>query len=226
MQFLKPVLFVFAVFTWFIAIPGSVYGQQNKPPFWNEIQEFKKQDSMQPPPSKAILFVGSSSFRMWNDLEETFKTYGAINRGFGGSTLKDAIFYADQIILPYNPRQIVIYAGENDIAGNISARQTLKRFVTLFEAIRLKLPLVPVAFVSIKPSPSRQKFMPVIKECNQLIKTYLQKHKYTQFIDVFSPMLNEQGKPKPEIFLQDSLHMNANGYQIWRKEITPVLIKN
>lgn len=200
--------------------------QQTKPPFWNEIQEFKKQDSISFPPEKSILFVGSSSFRMWNNLEQTYKDCNVINRGFGGSTLKDASFYADQIIFPYNPRQIVIYSGENDIASNISAQQTLKRFVTLFEAIRLKLPLVPVAFVSIKPSPSRLKFMPVMKESNLLIKTYLQKHKNTQFIDVFSPMLNEQGKPRPEIFLQDSLHMNARGYQIWEKAITPALIKN
>lgn len=225
MRFLKyaPCITLLFLLPFFASDPTSVH--QTKPPFWNEIQQFKKQDSINFPPANGVLFVGSSSFRMWEDLETVYKEYDVINRGFGGSNLLEAKYYAEQIIFPYRPRQIVIYSGENDIAGNVDAQQTLKRFVDLFETIRLKLPMVPIAFVSIKPSPSRMKFMPVMKESNQLIKTYLQKHKNTGYIDVFSLMLDDQGKPKADIFIGDRLHMNKKGYLIWQKAIEPYLIK-
>jgi len=196
-------------------------------PFSNEIAAFKKQDAVSFPPKNEILFVGSSSFRMWKDVKTAFPNHTIINRGFGGSALPDVIRYADEIIFPYQPKQIVIYCGENDIASSdtVTGEMTRDRFKILFEMIRNKLPDVPVAFVSIKPSPSRWKMKDRMIAANKLIKKYLKKQKHTKYISIWKPMLGEDGKPMPDIFLGDNLHMNAKGYAIWQKIIEPYLLK-
>ena len=126
-------------------------------PFANEIADFKKPDSISNPPANPILFVGSSSFRLWADIQSYFPGYTILNRGFGGSNLLDVIRYADDVIFAYNPKQIVIYCGENDIASSetVSADTVYNRFRQLFFKIRDRYPTVPVAFVAMKPSPSR-----------------------------------------------------------------------
>ena len=145
-------LFLFLAYT-------NVHAQQ-QPPFYDEIQQFKKLDSAQFPPKNAILFVGSSSFQKWHDVQDYFPKETIINRGFGGSELTDAIRYANDIIIPYHPREIVIYSGENDLAysDTITASIVFDRFKKLFSIIRGAMPQVPLVYVSIKPSPSRQKF--------------------------------------------------------------------
>ena len=199
-------------------------GQAQNPPFWDEIQQFKKQDSKKTPPKDAILFVGSSSIRLWNGLAEDFPGHKVMNRGFGGSTLLDLKHYLNDIVLPYQPSQIVIYSGENDIAaGNVSAQDVLKRFDDVFTAIRKEMPQVPVTFISIKPSPSRQNFMPLMVEANSLIKKYLEAKPNTDYVDVYSLMLDSNGEPRNDIFVADKLHMNEKGYQIWKKAVGPAL---
>ncbi|MGI4020560.1 MAG: GDSL-type esterase/lipase family protein [Janthinobacterium lividum] len=203
----------------------DIFAQQ-KAPFYDEIQAFKKQDSLNPPRKNGVLFIGSSSLRKWTDLEKTFADYHAINRGFGGSTLTDAIYYEHDLVDPYQPKQIVIYSGENDIAaGNVSAQMVLDRFKKLFGLIRQKQALVPVAFISIKPSPSRAKFQPIVIEANNLIKKFLRKERKTTYIDIYRAMLDENRQMRPELFGSDMLHMNEKGYQIWTKAIQPHLIK-
>lgn len=200
--------------------------QAQQPPFYGEIQAYKKQDSAQMPAKGAILFIGSSSFNFWKDMQEYFPGHTVINRGFGGSSLPDVIRYANDIIYPYQPKQVVIYCGENDIATqNATPEEVLDRFRKLVDMIRGKFKNIPVAFVSIKPSPSRAHLMPVMVAANRMIKEYLAGLKNTVYIDVYSKMLNEEGKPKPEIFTDDNLHMNAKGYAIWKQAIEPHLIK-
>lgn len=195
-------------------------------PFWQEIQNFKAQDKLNPPPKNAILFVGSSSIRMWKSLDKDFPAHTVLNRGFGGSTLLDLEYYLNDIVLPYQPKQIIIYSGENDVAGgNISAEELLERFQSVFEGIRAEMPKVPIAFVSMKPSPSREQYMPVLEEGNAMVKDYLKNKPNTQYIDIYSPMLDGDGKPKADIFLEDKLHMNEKGYQIWTDVIGPYLVK-
>lgn len=209
----------------FLALPNAK-AQQQKPPFWDEIQAFKQQDSVQMPPKDAILFVGSSSIRKWDSLQQAFPTYTVINRGFGGSTLPDLKRYLDDIVFPYRPKQIVIYSGENDIASDtVQAPEVLARFKEVFTGIRKQLPQVPIAFISIKPSPSRAKYWPIVQESNKLIRQYLAQQPKAEYMDVYTPMLNKNDKAIPEIFTQDSLHMNNKGYRIWTKVITPYLIK-
>jgi lysophospholipase L1-like esterase len=205
--------------------------QKDKPgpdsPFWNDIQNFKKQDSISFPQPNAILFIGSSSFTMWKGVQDSFPDYTIINRGFGGSTLLDQILYVKDIVFPYYPKQIIIYCGENDLASSdsVTATMILDRFDELFHIIRGKFSGIPVAYVSMKPSPSRRHLFSKMREGNQLIKNFLRSQKKAAFIDVHQPMLNETGEPIPEIFLDDSLHMNAKGYAIWKKTIEPYLKK-
>ena len=212
-------LFVHIFFT------QGVYAQCT--PFWNEIKTFIKEDSANAPPPNAILFVGSSSFRMWKDVQEAFPAYPIINRGFGGSTLVDVIRYAYDIILPYHPKQILIYCGENDLSASdtVDAADVVMRFKTLYGIIRQNLPNTLVQFVSIKPSPSRSHLMPQMEKANEEIKQFLQKEQRAGFIDVYHSMLNEKGQPKMDIFLDDKLHMNRAGYAIWQKIIQPYLLK-
>lgn len=196
-------------------------------PFMGEIAAFKKQDSVAMPPKNAILFVGSSSFRMWTNVQEDFPMYTIINRGFGGSSLTDVIRYADQIIFPYQPAQIVIYCGENDLASSdtVSAQIVFDRFQQLFNVIRKQLPETPIAFVSIKLSPSRQHLLQKIIAANELIRIFLKKQTRAAYIDVFSAMIDKQGNPNPDLFIDDRLHMNKKGYAIWLQIIEPYLIK-
>ena len=200
---------------------------ETKPPYWGSIQYFKKLDSVYPPPANAILFIGSSSFTLWTDVQDYFPGYTIINRGFGGSTLALQIFYAKDIIFPYKPKQIVIYCGENDLAfDEVPATEVFERFKILYGMIREKFPELPVVYISMKPSPSRRHLIPMMREGNQLIKDFINAQKNIVFLNVHNSMLNAAGEPMPEIFLDDSLHMNAGGYAIWQKAIEPLLLKN
>ncbi len=206
-----------------LALPA--FGQLvSSPPFWKEIEAFKKRDRQSFPPEEGILFVGSSSIRLWKDLEQHFPDYAVINRGFGGSTLLDLQRYLPDIVLPYQPRQVVIYSGENDIAMNkINAQEVLARFKVVFDGIRQALPNANITFISIKPSPSRARFLPITTEANALIKAFLKDKPHTNFVDIYSLMLDKQGKPQPRLFVADSLHMNSAGYEIWARALAPYL---
>jgi lysophospholipase L1-like esterase len=197
------------------------------PPFWDEIAAFKKQDSLHRPPERSILFVGSSSFRKWTKVQADFPGYTIINRGFGGSSIPDVIHYAKDIIYPYHPKQVVIYCGDNDLAvsDSVTAQVVFRRFVRLYNMIRAHLDTVDILYVSIKPSPSREKLMPRMEEANDLIRDFLAKYSHASFIDVYHKMLNAQGLPIDSLFLEDKLHMNAKGYAVWQQAILPFLEK-
>jgi lysophospholipase L1-like esterase len=161
-------------------------------------------------------------------VQDYFPGYQIINRGFGGSSFPDAIYYFDKIVLPYHPRQILIYEGDNDLASSnkITPDSVVNRFKSLFYLIRKNLPKTNIAFVSIKPSLSREKLIPEMAKANSLIEHFLKDQKNASFIDVFNPMLDANGKPRNDIFLSDGLHMNPKGYAIWQKIIEPYLLKN
>lgn len=197
-------------------------------PFKNEIDAFKRSDSISMPAFGGIVFAGSSSFRMWKDINKTFPDYPIINRGFGGSSLTDVIYYAEETILKYKPKQIFIYCGENDIAGNstTTADTVLQRFKSLYSIIREKLNnKTEVVFVSIKPSVSRWHLEKIFNESNELIKDFLSKEKNATFLDVHTSMLTSDGNVMKDIFIGDNLHMNSKGYKIWESLIRPMLLK-
>lgn len=210
----------------FIMLLVSAAVQAQTTPFFNDIQAFKKKDSIQFPPRHSILFIGSSSFTRWTNLQEDFPEYPVLNRGFGGSALPELILYAKDIVLPYHPKQIIIYCGENDLAAadSVTAVMVLKRFGILFNIIRNYYPNIPIVFISIKPSPSRQRLMPKMAAANKLIKQFLLKKRNTAFVDVYHKMLKPAGAPRDDLFIEDNLHMNKKGYAIWQKAIKPYLL--
>ncbi len=206
----------------------SSNAQTNKAiPFQDEIDIFIKKDSLQMPAANSILFVGSSSFNYWKDISNYFPDYPIINRGFGGSSLTDIIYFNQETILKYKPKQIYIYCGENDIAASdtITPQIVFERFKTLYTIIRTHLGnKIPVMYVSIKPSVARWNMEDKFVAANALIRNFINKQKHTEFLDVHSAMLDANGMVFKDIFIADKLHMNAKGYAIWQKIIAPTLV--
>ncbi|MGV3561287.1 SGNH/GDSL hydrolase family protein [Larkinella arboricola] len=197
---------------------------QQAVPYENEIKAFEEQDKTTPAPKNAILFTGSSSIKLWQSLKTDFPDKVVLNRGFGGSKLTDVIHFADRAIIPYKPKQIIIYVGENDVAtGTVTAQEVYDRFVTLFTKIRKSLPKTPIVFISMKPSPSRRKYLPITIEANKLIKDYLAKQSRADYLDIYTPMLDATGQIRGELFRADSLHMNPKGYEVWTEKLKPLL---
>lgn len=200
---------------------------QRRDTFNKEIEAFKNQDKVNPPAEGGIVFVGSSSFKLWTNVQDYFPGYPIINRGFGGSSLPDVIQHASSTIYPYKPSQVVIYCGENDFTytKDTNADTIFYRFKTLFGMIRHELPKTEIVYISMKPSLSRLKYLPEMRRANEMILKYLKKQKQAAFIDVYSKMILANGNPMPDIFKPDNLHMNEKGYAIWQKAIKPYLKK-
>ncbi len=210
----------------FLSVVALCAKAQKEIPFENEVKEFEKLDSIQAPPKNPILFIGSSSFTYWSHLKECFPGYPVLNRAFGGSTLEDQIYYFNRIVPKYHPKQVMIYCGENDFAYNdtLSVNTVVNRFKKLFTMIRASDKNIFVTYVSLKPSPSRNKLFAKYEEGNMNIELFLKHQKRTSFIDVYHLMM-QNGKPIKEIFIQDSLHMNQKGYELWAKALKPYLRK-
>lgn len=211
----------------FVSLCINAIAQNAKPAFWQDIQNFRHKDSIQPPPANPILFVGSSSFTKWRDVQNYFPGFTILNRGFGGSTLTDLLRYEEDVIFKYDPKQIVIYCGENDLAASdtVTAAMVFDRFKTLLSEIRAVYPNVPVVFISLKPSPSRWHLKDKEIAANKMIEKYLKKQRDVKFVSVWSAMLGPDRRPMPDIYISDNLHMNAKGYAIWQKLLQPYLIK-
>lgn len=191
--------------------------------FEREIQAFEAADRAAPPQPGGILFVGSSSIRLWPDLAGEFPGRAVLNRGFGGSTLAEVTHYAPRIIFPYRPRQIVVYAGDNDLASGMTPAEVAADYRRLVALVRRELPSARIAYISVKPSPSRWHLVEAYREANRLIAAEAARDSTQAFIDVFTPMLGATGRPRPELFLGDSLHMTRAGYDVWRARVGPAL---
>ena len=188
-----------------------------------DIQRFEAADRISPPRPGALVFVGSSSIRMWQTLEADFPGLPVLNRGFGGSELSDVVQFADRIVVPYRPRVVVVYAGDNDLAAGETPAQVFEDFRSLVALVRKNVPKARIAFVAIKPSLARLNIMEKARETNQLIQDYVRGDDKLAYVDVFTPMLDTNGQPRRELFLEDGLHMTASGYAIWRDRIAPIL---
>ncbi len=187
-----------------------------------DMRQFEAADAQSPPPRGAVLFIGSSSIRMWDTLAQDFPGVPVINRGFGGSELRDSTWYADRIIVPYAPRQIVLYAGDNDLSAGRTPQQLHEDFRAFVQRVRRDLPRTRIAYISTKPSPSRAQLLAVQREANALVQAEA-KRLGVDYIDVFTPMLDAQGQPDASLFIGDRLHMNAAGYALWRRLVAPYL---
>jgi|HubBroStandDraft_4_1064222.scaffolds.fasta_scaffold166440_1 lysophospholipase L1-like esterase len=205
----------------------GVFWAMGKAGFWeSQISAYEKADRLNPPKAGVIVFTGSSSIRFWKTLAGDMKPLDVINRGFGGSQIAHVNQYASRIVLPYQPRAVVLYAGDNDLSWPWSKtpEQVSGDFKQFVEIIHAKLPETWIYFVSIKPSPLRRGNWWKCKKTNELIAEYIRTQPRARFIDVDSAMLDAGGKPRAELFRWDGLHMNAAGYAIWTSIIKPVLL--
>lgn len=163
------------------------------------------------------VFTGSSSIRLWPDLKKNFKNKNILNRGFGGSEIQDLLNHTDRLIFRYAPKRVVIYSGDNDIWSGKAPDRVAEDFKKLFNKIRTRLPETEIYFISIKPSPSRQKKFEEINHTNDQVREFLERQENSYFVDVYSQMLDEQGNPREDLYVEDMLHLNAKGYDLWNK---------
>ncbi len=188
-----------------------------------EVQTWEEEDRRHPPKPGGVLFIGSSSIRLWKTLAEDFPGVDVINRGFGGSEIADSTDLAHRIVVPYRPRMIVLYAGDNDLANRRAPRQVRDDFAAFVARVRRDLPEVRIAFIAIKPSLARARLLDKMREANALVRDYAAGQRDVVFIDVFTPMMGPAGKVRGELFVEDGLHLNRAGYELWRSVIAPYL---
>ena len=213
----KLILFLSILF-----ISVNTIAQENQ--FTNEIKAFRKQDSIQKPNDGMLLFIGSSSFRLWKDVKSDFNNSNIVNRAFGGATLLDLIYFQNDVVLKYKPKKIFIYCGENDIASSekVTPKMVFKRYKTFYKTLRKQFPETPIIFVSLKPAISRWHMKDRMMATNKLISQFMKGKKNATFVNIWDDMI-ENGEPKKDIYIQDNLHMNAKGYAIWVEKMNALV---
>jgi lysophospholipase L1-like esterase len=183
---------------------------------------FAADDEAHPHAPGGVLFVGSSSIRLWSDLESQFNDLPVvIKRGFGGSQLSDCVKNLSRLVLRYRPHTVLVYAGDNDLATGSAPSEVLRRFTAFADGVHQALPDTEIFYISIKPSPARFMLLPQIRATNALIRDYADREGKVDYIDVFTPMLDASGRPRQELFRADALHLNADGYALWKRVIAP-----
>ena len=204
---------------------GAHHAQAQTREKWDPaIAKFEAEDAVSPPPKNGVVFIGASSIVRWN-LPEFFPELGAqaINRGFGGSESVDSVRYVNRIVIPYHPRIVVYYAGDNDVERNVPASEIAHQFALFEQKVHDALPDTKVVFISIKPSIRRWKWIDTIRTANSIVKAYCLRTPHTQFMDIEQQMLGADGKPNPDLLVADGLHMTPAGYRIWTNALRPLL---
>lgn len=192
----------------------------NDPSRWeSEIQAFEAQDRKAPPAPGSILFTGSSSVRLWTNLASSFPGKPVMARGFGGSHFSDLNHFASRIVLPYAPKHVLVYEGDNDLAAGKTPESIQKEFETFVATLRAQLPKVRISYLAIKPSRSRWALIDKIRETNERIRKCAGQFRRVDYIDTFKPMLTKAGQVRDELYGPDGLHLNAKGYQVWTEVI-------
>jgi lysophospholipase L1-like esterase len=192
--------------------------------FETEIAAFEKWDHQNAVPQDCILFVGSSTIRLWQTAD-AFPDLPVINRGFGGSTISDVNYFADRIVFKYKPRTIVFYAGDNDIAGGRSPDKVFAEYETFAKSVHERLPNTQLIYLAIKPSPLRWEKWSKSQTVNARVKDLTKKNDHDLYVDVVPTILGSDGEPRKELFRDDGLHMNPKGYEAWNKILAPILAK-
>lgn len=213
----KLLLLAFALLGLGRAVAQETDSVRHTPDRWEpEIAAFGQPGAGQPA-GRTIVFAGSSSIRFWTDLEKRFPRKKIVRRGFGGSEVSDLLHFADRIIVPYKPAKVFVYSGENDIANGKTAEMVLADYRKLIEKLRRDLPRCRIYVISLKPSPSRLTLINEFRTVNAGLQKYLATMPGCTFVDVFGPMLGADGKPRPELYAQDMLHLNQAGYDLWQR---------
>lgn len=213
---------------WLVLVAASGKAEENRP--WAaDMARFEKADAENPPPAGGVVFVGSSSIRLW-DLAKSFgpdspAPLGAplLNRGFGGSQIADSVREIDLLVLKHEPRQVVLYAGDNDIAAGKSPQTVAEDFDRFVAAVRSESSDIPIAFISIKPSIARRALADAMHDANRRIRQRCRTDDRLTYIDIWTPMLGADGEPRSELFAGDGLHLSDAGYQLWAAEVARAL---
>ena len=187
------------------------------------IAAFETNDKTNAPPKNGILFIGSSSIKRWSTLEQDFPNFPVFNRGFGGSQVADSLHFANRIVLPYEPRQIVMFAGSNDLNAKKSPLQVFADYRAFVRRVHKSLPQTRISYIAITPCEKRIKQIEQVHEANRLVAEFAKKNRKLDFIDTASRMVDSDGNPLPDIFAADKLHLNEKGYAIWTRIIRPYL---
>ena len=193
--------------------------------FYNEIKSELEESPFKKSDKPLIVFSGSSSIRFWIDLDKDFTEYDILNRGFGGSIFSDLNYFINELIIKHNPDLIVLYEGDNDIAFNIPTKYIYDDFKKSYELIRKKNENVPIIYIAPKPSPARWDKKKKYDELNNLIKEFCKMKQRTYYFDTWSIMIDNEGNIPKKYFWTDMLHMNKSGYQIWKKNLKPLINK-
>jgi lysophospholipase L1-like esterase len=206
-------------------LPAPPAAKPNPSTQWEkEIAKFEEADKKAFPPADAAVFVGSSSVRLWTTLAEDFKEIPTIRRGFGGSQLRDSVYYADRIVIPYKPRIVVVYAGSNDLAAGRTPEQVLEQFQAFETKVHAALPNTRIAFISVNPSIKRAANDANVRKANALIADYVKGKSYLRFINSFDGLLGPDGQAQKEWLRSDGLHLNAEGYKRWVELVKPAIL--
>lgn len=206
---MKPVFSVILVFLVLFA------AAQDPTRFKTDVEELAKTEYNFSNDKKLVVFAGSSSIRMWKDVQSYFPEYNVINNGFGGSHFSDLLFYYDELILSRKPEILFIYEGDNDIADAKKPREVIKQAKEFVSKIRKDLPETRILFISPKPSLAREKLKEKYLTFNNKLERYCNRKKQVEFVNVWTPMCDKSGNILPGLFLEDGLHMNKKGYDIW-----------
>src|SRR5690606_5700558 len=207
----------------FVFMGSFLKAQDHEGRFENEIAAFEQQDRQDFPLKGGIVFTGSSSIRMWTDLKDRFAGYHIIQRWCGGCQLSDVIYYASRIVFPYRPSKVFVYAGDNDLAAGQSAEEVYEEFIEFYRLMTDSLPDTKFYYIAAKPSPSRQRLLPASRKFNTKVAEFIKNSCNWQYVDVFEAMLDEKGEPMGDLFLEDRLHLNSKGYDIWEGLIAEYL---
>jgi lysophospholipase L1-like esterase len=197
---------------------------QNQAQWEKEIAAFEALDRRQRPRPNGIVFVGSSTIRLWKTLGQDFPGLNVINRGFGGSVLADSTYFAPRIVIPYRPRQVILFAGTNDINAKRSPRQVAADFMDFAGAIHAQLPRTQLAYIELTSSPSRWNQRDAVIEANQIIQRLCARNNLA-FIPVRERLFGPNREPRPELFIADQLHLNSAGYKILADSVRPFLLQ-
>jgi lysophospholipase L1-like esterase/ketosteroid isomerase-like protein len=187
------------------------------------ISEYEAADRVSPPAHGGVVFVGSSSVRLWKNLASDFADMPVINRGFGGSEMIDSVLYARRIVTRHRPAVVVVYAGDNDIGKGKNAERVLADFQQLVSVVHQELPDTTIGFIAIKPSLKRWEKWPEMKRANELVRDFAQSHTKVDYLDIATPMLGDDGRPRDALFVSDGLHLSDQGYAVWTAVIRPWL---
>jgi lysophospholipase L1-like esterase len=190
-----------------------------------EIAAYEQMDRTNPPPRGALLFIGSSTIRLWKTLAQDFPEHRVINRGFGGSQIVDATHFAERVIFPYAPRMILLRAGGNDLWAGKSPEQVFAEFQEFVNKVHGKLPETDIVFISLCPSIARWKQADQEKALNGMVEGYVRGKPHLKYLETYSMVLGADGKPRPELFVADELHLSAEGYKLLADRVRPCLAK-